>query len=165
MGSNPSKYEGENLPVEKVTWYDCQEFCKKTGLSLPTEAQWEYACRAGTTGPYGGTGNLDDMGWYKNNSSNKVHPVGEKQPNHFGLYDMHGNVCEWCEDVYDSEFYRKPEAAKKDPVSTSGSVFRPFRGGGACRSDATDCRSAYRLYMRPPYCGSLLGLRVCWSIR
>ena len=88
------------LPVEQVAWDDCQEFCTKSGLSLPTEAQWEYACRAGTAGPFSGTANLDEMGWYRQNSGGTTHPVGEKQPNDFGLYDMHGNVWEWCEDWY-----------------------------------------------------------------
>ena len=92
MGTNPSFFKGDDLPVESVSWNDCQEFCEKTGLQLPTEAQWEYACRAGTTDAY--AGNLDEMAWYYSNSGNKTHPVGTKKPNAWGLYDMHGNVWE-----------------------------------------------------------------------
>ena len=129
--------------METVSWDVCQEFCKKAGLSLPTEAQWEYACRAGQPGPFSGTGNLDDMGWYKDSSGRKVHPVGEKKPNQFGLYDMHGNVWEWCQDIYDGEFYSKPEATRKDPVCTSGTERRMVRGGG-WDAGAQHCRSAER---------------------
>ena len=92
MGSNPSSFKGTTRPVEQVSWHECKEFCEKLGLGLPSEAQWEYACRAGSSGPYAGSGDLDEMGWYDENSDSKTHPVGEKQPNHFGLYDMHGNV-------------------------------------------------------------------------
>lgn len=92
-------------PVDTVTWYDAKEFCSKLNsldpdniYCLPTDAQWEYACRAGSDGPYAGTGNLDDMGWYRGNSEDTTHLVGTKHPNHFGLYDMHGNVLEWTQD-------------------------------------------------------------------
>ncbi len=85
MGVNPFRFKGDTLPVEQVSWDDCQEFCTKTGLSLPTEAQWEYTCRAGTSGPFGGTRVLDDMGWYRDNRGGRTHPVGEKSPNDFGL--------------------------------------------------------------------------------
>ena len=131
MRANPSKHQELDLPVQWLTWEECKDFCKKTGLNLPTEAQWEYACRAGTTGHYGATGNLDDTGWYRGNSGGgRPRPVGQKKPNRFGLHDMHGNVWEWCEDVYNHDFYGSPEAAGPDPVSTSGSPFRVIRGGG-----------------------------------
>ena len=105
MGSNPSKFTncGDNCPVEKVSWEDCQQFIQKlNGMEgtrkyrLPTEAEWEYAARAGTTGAY--AGDLDAMAWYDDNSGGKTHAVGGKSPNAWGLYDMHGNVYEWCQD-------------------------------------------------------------------
>lgn len=143
MGKNPSYFRGSDLPVEQVSWEDCQEFCKKTGLSLPTEAQWEYACRAGEEGPYPEGGELDDFAWYEKDAGRRTHPAGEKRPNAFGLHDMRGNVWEWCEDVYDPDFYEKPEARAKDPVSTGGSTGRVARGG-SCRSPAPACRPACR---------------------
>ena len=105
MGNNPSHFKGANLPVEQVNWTEAGEFCKKLSgfanmgtFSLPTEAQWEYACRAGTTGEFGGTGKLDEMGWYHDNSGNRIHAVKSKKPNAWGLYDMRGNVWELCSD-------------------------------------------------------------------
>jgi len=160
MGYNPSARKGSDLPVEGVSWQDCREFCEKVGLQLPTEARWEYACRAGTTTPYGGTGNLAQMGWY---GGNCTFPVGRLRPNHFGLYDMHGNVWEWCEDVYDGSFYSKPEAGKPDPVATSGSICRVIRGGGLniyCKC----CRSGYRDGFLPSYRGEELGFRVAAAL-
>ena len=152
MGSSPARLNRENMPVESVSWNDCEEFCKKTSLKLPTEAQWEYACRAGTAGPYGGKGRLDDMGWYRDNSGGTTQPIGQKEPNGFGLHDMHGNVFEWCEDVYDRDFYSKPEARTKDPLCTSGSSFRVHRGGSR-QLHALGCRSASRGCLLPsdPY--------------
>jgi formylglycine-generating enzyme required for sulfatase activity len=116
----------KQLPVETVTWGECKEFCRKHGLMLPTEAQWEYACRAGKSGDFAGTGKLSDMGW----QGHGMHPPGLKRPNDFGIHDMHGNVCEWCEDLYDPAFYAKPEATREDPICTSGSGERVWRGGG-----------------------------------
>ncbi|MBQ6615768.1 MAG: SEL1-like repeat protein [Thermoguttaceae bacterium] len=142
MGNNPSKlFKGDNHPVESVSWNDCQEFCRKTGLQLPTEAQWEYACRAGSTGAY--AGNLDDMAWYSSNSGRQpiTHPVGTKKPNAWGLYDMHGNVSEWCQDVWDGEDY--PVGRITDPTGPLNDTFR-FRRGGAIGFRAESCRSAWR---------------------
>jgi formylglycine-generating enzyme required for sulfatase activity len=100
MGKNPSRFQkaGPEAPVEMVSWDDCQAFCQKAGggLRLPTEAEWEYACRAGTTGPY--AGDLDEMAWYLGNSDGTTRAVGSKKPNAWGLHDMHGNVWEWCRD-------------------------------------------------------------------
>jgi hypothetical protein len=106
MGNNPSKFKGESLPVEQVSWDEAMDFCGKLNalkllpvdwhFKIPTVAQWEYSCRAGTTGGY--AGNLDEMGWYSNNSNSRTHEVATKKPNSWGLYDMHGNVWEWCAD-------------------------------------------------------------------
>ena len=143
MGSNPSWYKGDDLPMESVSWEDCQEFCRKAGmgLRLPTEAQWEYACRAGATGDYAGTGKLDDMGWYEDNSGDQTHPVGQKAPNAWGLYDMHGNVWEWCADWYDDGYYEKsPGRDPEGPASGGSRVLR----GGCYWNDPRSCRSASR---------------------
>ena len=130
------------------SWDECHEFCRRTGLSLPTEARWEYACRAGTTGDYGGTGKLSEMGWYEGNTGS-LHPAGEKEANQFGLHDMHGSVFEWCEDIYDPEFYKSREAGHVNPLCTSGpNEYRVVRGG-SWDYDANGCRSAYR-YRYPP---------------
>lgn len=144
MGKNPSKFKGDDLPVENVHWFDCRNFCDKSGLQIPTEAEWEYACRAGTKGAYAGTGRLDDMGWHSGNSGRRTHPVGEKAPNAWGLFDMHGNVSEWCWDYVDAY----PDTAVTDPtgpaVMDRGRIaLRGLRGGNWER-DAKDCRSADR---------------------
>ena len=168
MGSTPPDLREENHPVVWVSWDDCQQFCRKAGLSLPTEAQWEYACRAGSRGPYAGTGNLDDMGWYLDNSRVQTHPVGTKHPNAWGIYDMHGNVSEWCEDWYG----RYPGGAVTDPQgSPSGeasSVEWLFGGssegervlrGGAWGSLSTQCTSDFRVGDSPSHAFNYLGFR------
>jgi formylglycine-generating enzyme required for sulfatase activity len=143
MGSNPSYFKGKvDRPVEGFSWEYVQKFKAKTGLHLPTEAQWEFACRGRTSTPYSGTGKLDDMGWCKENSGGTTHPVGTKAPNGFGIYDMHGNVAEWCEDVYDKDFYQKPEAGQNDPRADVESEKRVTRGG--CWIDFKRCRSSCR---------------------
>ena len=134
MGTSPSYFKGDELPVEKVSWNDCQEFCKKTGLSLPTEAQWEYACRAGTTTAYhsgDSEADLAEVAWYNKNSGGTTHPVGTKKPNDFGLYDMHGNLWEWCEDEH-------------SPDSDG-----PISRGGSFSTDAGICDSADRTRLPP----------------
>ncbi len=131
-------------------------------LSLPTEAQWEYACRAGTSGPFAGTGNLDDMGWYWENSGRRTHPVGEKQPNDFGLHDMHGSVWEWCEDWYQESLYRESTGARDPLCENSGSGWRVIRGG-SYSNDARYCRSAKRFWEIPSHDGLFLGFRAAWS--
>ena len=154
MGDNPSEFLGDNRPVEQVSWDDCQAFCKKAGLWLPTEAEWEYACRAGSTGAYAGTGRLEDMGWFRENSGGQTHPVGEKRPNAWGLYDMHGNVVEWCEDCY-GEY---PNGAFTDPKGASSGAYRVCRGGSWYNA-AQHCRSAYRDSDRPSGAYNVLGFR------
>lgn len=144
MGENPSKFEGDNNPVESVKWEDAKEFCNKLNaiyadklpkgykFNLPTEAQWEYACRAGTTTKYC-NGDSDDkygeVAWYSYNSGYKTHPVGQKKANAWGIYDMHGNVREWCRDIlgpYPSSDVTDPEGA------SSGYAYA--KRGGACNT-------------------------------
>ena len=158
MGKNPISFTGDDLPVEMVSWNDCQEFCKKCAklgfhVQLPTEAQWEYACRAGTRSSY--SGNLDEMAWYDFNSGVKTHPVGTKKPNAWGLYDMHGNVFEWCQDWY-GEY---PSGSVTDPTGSSSVAPCVYRGG-SCYSDARYCRSAYRYCLVPRDRKHGLGFRV-----
>lgn len=140
MGNNPSHFKGGRLPVEYVTWFDCMRFCRKTGLSLPTEEQWEYACRAGSTGAYAGSGNLAEMGW-NDRHIDSTQPVGKKRPNAWGLYDMHGNVWEWCADWYDSGYFAKSPAT--DPEGPDSGKDRVLRGGGYWYG-RQDCRSSAR---------------------
>jgi len=165
MGSNPSYFKGDdNLPVEQVSWDDAQAFMAKLNAlndgyryRLPTEAEWEYACRAGTTGDYGGTGNLDEMGWYNNNSGSKTHVVGTKKANTWGLYDMHGNVWEWVQDWYSSDYYSSsPLTDPPGPTSGSGRVGR----GGGWGVGAGGCRSAVRNAGWPGGTYDFLGFRL-----
>lgn len=158
MGGKPTDFVSrmkDDHPVACVSWNRCQEFCKKTGLRLPTEAEWEYACRAGTTGAYGGTGNLKDMGWYGGNSGSRTQPVGQKQPNAWGLYDMHGNVWEWCQD-WKGDY---PGGAVTDPKGAGSGGYRVLRGG-SIESSAEDCRSAGRRRASPSRAND-----VCYGFR
>ena len=143
FGSAPAS---DQRPVEMVSWSDLRApggFLERTGLVLPTEAQWEYAARAGTSGPYAGTGNLDDMGWSSANSGGLTHDVGGKLANQFGLHDMHGNLAEWCEDVYNPVFYSRPASVLQNPLATTGSEKRVYRGGDVMNG-VSSCRSAAR---------------------
>ena len=164
-GGNPSGFKsGDDYPVERVSWGDCQEFLRKLNARspqagyewrLPTEAQWEYACRAGATGAFGGTGRLDDMGWYSDNSGRQTHPVGKKTANAWGLYDMHGNVWEWCADWYGSYL----TGTVTDPPGPSSGPGRVSRGGSWCNS-ARLSRSANRDSGDPGARTYALGFRV-----
>jgi formylglycine-generating enzyme required for sulfatase activity len=143
MGKDPSEDKaGDDHPVESVTWDGCQEFCRKTGLRLPTEAEWEYACRAGTnTKFYWGDAPDGDYMWYDGNADYKAHAVGQKKPNTFGLYDMSGNVGEWCSDFYHHQYYRtSPHDNPKGPESGFCRVVR----GGSFLSGENESHSAYR---------------------
>ena len=149
MGSNPSTFPGAQNPVEKVTWNKAVEFCRKASQStgktvrLPTEAEWEYACRAGSRTKFScgdDDGNLGNYAWYTGNSGNKTHPVGQKRPNNWGLYDMHGNVREWCADWY-KDSYANP--GYTDPRGPASGQDRVWRGGG-WDNRAQGCRSAFR---------------------
>ena len=166
LGTNPSRFKGDSRPVETVSWADCQSFIGKvhalSGLAvrLPTEAEWEYACRAGSTGAVAGTGLLGEMAWYDMNSENQTHDVGINKPNDWGFYDMHGNVLEWC-----SYWFAKPEvpgAAMIDPKGPPAGSFRMMRGG-CWFYFARDCRSAYRLKRDPDVRNSIYGFRVACS--
>ena len=160
MGNKPSRFQGESLPVEQVSWNDVQEFLRKLnqrdpgkGYRLPTEAEWEYACRAGTTGDR--YGDLNSIAWYTENSGGKTHPVGQKQPNAWGLYDMLGNVWEWCSDWYGDY----PSGSVTDPRGPSSGSSRVLRGGG-WGSGASICRSANRSGYAPGIRYSVLGFRL-----
>lgn len=155
MGSNPSRFKGcPACPVEMVSWEDCQAFVRRLnerypvggGLvwRLPYEAEWEYACRAGTRGDYyGGDGErrLAELGWYEANNNVRPRPVKRKQPNGWGLYDMHGNVAEWCADWYGGDYYRSSPA--EDPRGPEVGDAHVLRGGSWCES-ARYCRAAAR---------------------
>ena len=167
MGSNPSHFKSPKNPVEQVSWDDCQQFLVKLNAKsggqgskfvLPTEAQWEYACRAGSTGKFcfgGDETQLSEYAWYYENSGNRTHPVGEKQPNAWGLYDMHGTIWEWCQDWYGDY---GAEAVDDPNGPTKGSI-RVYRGG-SWNSSATLCRSAYHSGFQPFNRFNRLGFRV-----
>ena len=167
MGENPSFFKecGEDCPVENVSWDDAQEFIKKLNqmektdqYRLPTEAQWEYACRAGSTGSFcfgEEEAELGKYAWYGDNSQGSTHPVGQLKPNAWGLYDMHGNVYEWCQDWY-GEY---PSGPVTDPTGPSSGEYRVLRGG-SWDGEAGDVRSAYRLRLHPGYRYGHEGFRV-----
>ena len=166
MGINPSKFAGSNNPVEAVNWNDAMKFCRKTStitkkiITLPTEAQWEYACRAGTVTAYcfgDDSSLLGDYAWYNDNSGFETHPVGRKRPNSFGLYDMHGNVWEWCRDRYDKNYYSRN--IKTDPENTQSGSEHVLRGG-SWNNYPWFCRSANRSRSYPVSTSGSIGFRV-----
>ncbi len=148
MGSNPSSFSscGQNCPVEQVSWEQAKEYCLKVGKRLPTEAEWEYASKAGTTtlfywGDDSTYATVDKYAWFRDNSNAKTHPVGQKQANAWGLYDMSGNVWEWTADWYDKNYYSKSPA--QDPQGPTEGVNRVNRGG-SWYSYPTSLRTANR---------------------
>ena len=174
MGENPSNFKscGNDCPVEQVSWDDIQGFItklnQKEGVNtyrLPTEAEWEYAARAGTSSAlYNGNitvtdcsmdSNLDKIAWYCGNADNKTHPVGQKQPNAWGLYDMSGNVWEWCQDWYGDY----PSGTVTDPIGAATGSCRVLRGS-SYGSGARYCRVAYRYWKSPGRRSSLYGFRL-----
>ena len=175
MGTNPSHFKGPQNPVEQVSWDEAVEFCRKLSAlpaekaagyvyRLPTESEWEYACRAATRTEYSfgdGDSELGDYAWYKDNSGGTTHPVGEKKPNPWGLYDMHGNVFEWCQDWYGDY----PSGAVTDPTGPSSCSLGSLRvnRGGGWNVDSEFCRSAFRFRGSPDDRGSDLGFRVLRS--
>jgi formylglycine-generating enzyme required for sulfatase activity len=183
MGNNPSYFEGDNLPVEQVSWYDAIEYCNRrsvkeglqpvysgsgddivmnmqaNGYRLPTEAEWEYAATGGNntlhTYTYAGSNNVDEVGWYYDNSDSTTHPVGTKAPNQLGIYDMSGNVWEWVWDWYSSYTGN----AQVDPTGAVSGAYRVERGG-SWGATAQFLRSASRYYDYPSYRYADLGFRV-----
>ena len=162
---NPSHFRGADRPVEQVSWADAARYCnlrsrdeglvpcyaedttcnfQANGYRLPTEAEWEYACRAGSETPYGfgaDAGRLGQYAWFRENAEKNSHPVAQKKPNAWGLYDMHGNVAEWCNDIYEPGYYAKsPQANPRGPADGEPYVLR----GGAWNSRAAACRSSAR---------------------
>ena len=167
MGSNPSKFKGDNLPVEQVSWNDCQTFINRlnnyTGRNfrLPTEAEWEFAARGGNYSrhyKYSGSNYISDVAWYCDNSGNRTHPVGTKQANELGLYDMSGNVWEWCSDRYGSY----SSYSQSNPTGATSGFGRVERGGNWCGL-ARYCCSSHRSYYAPGNSFDGLGLRLVLS--
>ena len=170
MGSNPSEFKGADRPVELVSWEEAVDYCRKLTAKqraegilpdgwewrLPTEAEWEYAARAGTTGPR--YGELDAIGWYDGNSASQTHPVSQKAANAWGLYDMMGNVWEWCSD-WSGDY---PTGSVTDPMGPSSGSNRVFRGGG-WYNGARFARSAFRLGFVPGDRYFFLGFRPALS--
>jgi formylglycine-generating enzyme required for sulfatase activity len=165
MGNNPSMFrKGPNYPVESVSWQDVQGFINKLNrlgrgrFRLPTEAEWEYACRSGGKDEtYSGGESLDRVAWYANNAGGATHPVGTKSPNGLGLYDMSGNLLEWAQDIYDFSAYE--HHARNNPVNTAGGSNRVFRSG-AWSTVATSARCAGRDSDVPDFRSSVLGFRL-----
>ncbi|MCB0651341.1 MAG: formylglycine-generating enzyme family protein [Saprospiraceae bacterium] len=170
MGNNPSEFQNcPKCPVENVSWDDVQDFIeklnKRTGKEyrLPTEAEWEYAARGGTKGGqyvYSGSNDLDAVGWYAENSGSKTHPVGGKMANALGVYDMSGNVWEWCSDWYGADYYQN--SSKRNPKGPREGSRRVDRGG-SWNGNAEFCRVSYRDIWLASYGSSGLGFRLAHS--
>ena len=166
MGNNPSHFKGDDLPVESVSWDDCQEFIRKLNkmthmnFRLPTEAEWEFAARGGNKSKnykYSGSNNIDTVAWYNGNSDGKTHSICQKKPNELGLYDMSGNIWEWCQDWYDKNYY--DNSPKINPCNNKKASRRVYRGGG-WYSDVSSCRIAYRNNFTPTIRNYILGFRL-----
>ena len=175
MGRNPSQFKGSRLPVEMVSWDDAQDFLRKLNqrerkarrlpanwsYRLPTEAEWEYCCRAGANTAYcygNGTAELEDYAWFDSNSQNKTHAVGQKKPNVWGIYDMHGNVLEWCADLFG--YYEPDEIDPKGPSLGSNRIIR----GGSWLNPAEVSRSAGRYFYGSDTHNDRTGFRVVLTL-
>lgn len=164
MGSNPSSLKGDDLPVESVSWNDCQEFIKKLNaltdmdFRLPTEAEWEYACRGGNQSngyEYSGSDSIEDVAWYYHNSNDKTHTVATKLPNELGIYDMSGNVAEYCQDWYGAY----SSANQTNPIGPNSGIMCVMRGG-SWYGNSGSCRSFYRSRYSPDLGEGCIGLRL-----
>jgi len=163
MHSNQSRFKGSDHPMENISWHDCEAFIHRVNaklggaMRLPTEAEWEYACRAGSDAPVSGGEKLPDVAWYDSNSGNRPHDVGRKPPNAWGIYDMHGNALEWCQDWYS---VLSDDAV--DPRGPSSGSFKVLRGGCWFFYER-DCRCAYRLKREPNIRNCIFGFRLVCS--
>ena len=172
MGAKPSFNCGDEMPVENVSWHDARAFCALLApklqdpnmiVRLPTEAEWEFACRGGAATLCSAghrDADLDSVAWYEDNSGGTTHPVGKKRPNRFGLYDMHGNVWQWCEDVFIENLGNQPAT---DPLNHEGTQ-RALRGGTYC-SPARACWTGSRIFFDPENRYGLVGFRVAIEMR
>ena len=187
MGSNPSWFKGANLPVEQVSWFDCVAFCNKlseqegltpaysingqdvtcnwkaNGYRLPTEAEWEYSARANQSFKYAGSDNVDEVAWYDGNSEDETHPVDQKKPNGFGLYDMSGNVYEWCWNWWPETGNYSTESQQNsvdNPTGNPTGSLRVYRGGSWFGSPEY-VRTSYRNRNDPTARNFILGFRIC----
>ena len=170
QSENPSRFQGAELPVEQVTWDQARDFARQLTLAhkgryrfdLPTEAQWEYAARSrGRTERYAGGDDIDKVAWYENNSNGRTHPVGANMPNGLGLYDMSGNVWEWCRDVFTPNAYALHNAS--NPLVDTGGPDRVIRGG-SWNLDAWSARCARRFSFRSDMFGAGLGFRLVMAV-
>jgi formylglycine-generating enzyme required for sulfatase activity len=162
MGQRRGNFAGDDLPVEGVGWQDAVAFCEKLSAlgkkkcRLPSEAEWEYACRAGSRERFSGTASLAELAWYDDNSDAQPHPVAQKKPNAWGLYDMHGNVAEWCADFYAAPYADKASTDPSGPAQGSSRVVR----GGSWSSFERGCRCASRGNANPAHQMKTVGFRV-----
>ncbi len=191
MDENPSRFEGEERPVESVSWFDAVRFCNRLseieglapayqigsgdeptvdwrreaeGYRLPTEAEWEYAAKAGTELIYSGSNEIDEVAWYDGNAGGETRPVGQKTANAWGLHDMSGNVWEWCTDEWDRSAYQDRTGTVEDPARyTGGGGARVWRGGCWC-SGPEACRVAFRFWAGPGLRYDTLGFRLRVSV-
>ena len=175
VGKNPSSFKGSRRPVEQVSWDDAQGFIKKLNAltkrqyRLPTEAEWEYAARGGALSEgyqFAGSDKLKQVGWYDENSNSETHDVGQKYPNELGLYDMSGNVFEWCNDWCGENYYKlcHNKGLQENPQGAESAYSRVFRGGG-WRYDARICRTVCRNGLGFGYVDFFVGFRLVLSLQ